>query len=127
MLAPHDMGGSAETAAPGAVMYAGRIAELGPVRDVIKHAKHPYAKGLMGSIPSLGEGRGGHLTQIDGSMPRLTEIPKGCAFNPRCTVRGQRCLSERPELMAAGASRAACWLHDRGGVGAPVTKELGDA
>jgi peptide/nickel transport system ATP-binding protein len=60
-------------------------------------------------------------------MPRLTEIPPGCAFNPRCTFHGQRCLVERPDLISAGASRAACWLHDRGGVGAPVTKELADA
>jgi peptide/nickel transport system ATP-binding protein len=127
MLVTHDMGVIAETADRVAVMYAGRIAEIGPVRDVIKHAKHPYTKGLMGSIPSLGEVRGGQLTQIDGSMPRLTEIPKGCAFNPRCTSRGARCLGERPDLIAAGASRAACWLHDRGGVGAPVAKELVDA
>jgi len=127
MLVTHDMGVIAETADRVAVMYAGRIAEIGPVRDVIKHAKHPYTKGLMGSIPSLGEGRGGRLTQIDGSMPRLTEIPNGCAFNPRFTSRGQRCLVERPDLMAAGATRAACWLHDRGGVGAAIGKELVDA
>jgi peptide/nickel transport system ATP-binding protein len=67
------------------------------------------------------------LTQIDGSMPRLAEIPKGCAFNPRCTFRGTRCLVERPDLMRAGASRAACWLHDPKGVGTPVAKELTDA
>src|SRR6201991_3725707 len=78
MLVTHDMGVIAETADRVAVMYAGRIAEIGPVRDVIKHAQHPYTKGLMGSIPHLGE-RGGRLTQIDGAMPRLTEIPKGCA------------------------------------------------
>jgi peptide/nickel transport system ATP-binding protein len=127
MLVTHDMGVIAETADRVAVMYAGRIAEIGPVRDVIKHAKHPYTRGLMGSIPSLGESRGGQLAQIDGAMPRLTEIPTGCAFNPRCTSRGGRCLSERPELMAAGTSRAACWLHDRGGVGGPVAKELVNA
>ena len=126
MLITHDMGVIAETADRVAVMYAGRIAEIGPVRDVIKAPLHPYTKGLMGSIPSLGV-RHDKLTQIDGAMPRLTEIPPGCAFNPRCTERGTRCLVERPELMAAGASRAACWLHDRGGVGAPVTKELVDA
>jgi peptide/nickel transport system ATP-binding protein len=126
MLVTHDMGVIAETADRVAVMYAGRIAEIGPVRDVIKNAQHPYTKGLMGSIPHLGE-RGGKLTQIDGSMPRLTAIPKGCAFNPRCTFRGQRCLVERPELMAAGASRAACWLHDARGVGARVGKEVVDA
>ena len=107
-------------------MYAGRVAEIGPVRDVVKHAQHPYTKGLMGSIPSMGV-RQDRLIQIDGAMPRLTEIPRGCAFNPRCTVRGERCMVERPELMAAAASRAACWLHDRGGVGAPVAKELADA
>ncbi|HET6196654.1 MAG TPA: ABC transporter ATP-binding protein, partial [Acetobacteraceae bacterium] len=126
MLVTHDMGVIAETADRVAVMYAGRIAEIGPVRDVIKNAQHPYTKGLMGSIPHLGE-RGGKLTQIDGAMPRLTEIPNGCAFNPRCTFRGQRCLVERPELMAAGASRAACWLHDAKGVGAPVAKEMANA
>jgi len=126
MLVTHDMGVIAETADRVAVMYAGRIAEIGPVHDVIKNAQHPYTKGLMGSIPHLGE-RGGRLTQIDGAMPRLTEIPSGCAFNPRCTFRGQRCLVERPDLMAAGASRAACWLHDAKGVGAPVGRELADA
>ena len=126
MLVTHDMGVIAETADRVAVMYAGRIAEIGPVRDVVKQAKHPYTKGLMGSIPSLGV-RHDKLTQIDGAMPRLTEIPPGCAFNPRCTFRGQRCMVERPNLMSAGASRAACWLHDRGGVGAAVAKELVDA
>ena len=122
MLVTHDMGVIAETADRVAVMYAGRVAEIGPVRDVIKHAQHPYTKGLMGSIPSLGV-RSERLVQIDGAMPRLTEIPNGCAFNPRCLARGARCLVERPNLMAAGASRAACWLHDKAGVGAPVAKQ----
>ena len=126
MLVTHDMGVIAETADRVAVMYAGRVAEIGPVRDVVKDARHPYTKGLMGSIPSLGV-RQERLTQIDGAMPRLTEIPRGCAFNPRCLQRGQRCLVERPDLMAAGASRAACWLHDKGGVGAAVEKERVDA
>lgn len=126
MLVTHDMGVIAETADRVAVMYAGRVAEIGPVREVVKHAKHPYTKGLMGSIPSLGV-RTEKLTQIDGAMPRLTEIPAGCAFNPRCTFKGQRCLVERPDLMPAGATRAACWLHDSGGVGAPVARETVDA
>ncbi|WP_428681314.1 ABC transporter ATP-binding protein [Reyranella sp.] len=126
MLVTHDMGVIAETADRVAVMYAGRVAEIGPVREVVKHAKHPYTKGLMGSIPSLGV-RTDRLTQIDGAMPRLTEIPRGCAFNPRCTFKGQRCLVERPNLMPAGATRAACWLHDSGGVGAPILKETVDA
>jgi peptide/nickel transport system ATP-binding protein len=126
MLITHDMGVIAETADRVAVMYAGRIVEIGPVRNVVKHANHPYTKGLMGSIPSLGH-RSDRLAQIDGSMPRLTEIPQGCAFNPRCLRRGRRCLVERPELMPAGASRAACWLHDPQGVGTPVPEELADA
>jgi peptide/nickel transport system ATP-binding protein len=52
------------------------------------------------------------LNQIDGAMPRLNAIPKGCAFNPRCPKAFEKCLQERPELQAAGATRAACWLHD---------------
>jgi peptide/nickel transport system ATP-binding protein len=126
MLVTHDMGVIAETADRVAVMYAGRLAEIGPVRDVIKHAKHPYTRGLMGSIPSLGV-RTERLTQIDGSMPRLTEIPPGCAFNPRCTESGARCIVERPDLITAGTSQAACWLHDKGGVGAKPVKETANA
>jgi len=111
MLITHDMGVIAETADRVAVMYAGRIAEIGPVRDVIKHARHPYTVGLMGSIPSL-SARVERLAQIDGAMPRLAAIPPGCAFHPRCGHAFARCKSERPELMAAGgSSRAACWLH----------------
>jgi peptide/nickel transport system ATP-binding protein len=67
----------------------------------------------MGSIPSLGEHRE-RLAQIDGAMPRLTQIPAGCAFNPRCPKVFERCRRERPELMAAGRSMAACWLHADG-------------
>ena len=112
MLITHDMGVIAETADRVAVMYAGRIAEIGKVRDVIKDAKHPYTKGLMGSIPVVGHDVD-VLQQIDGTMPRLNEIPKGCAFNPRCPDASDRCFSERPDLMATGgASRAACWLYD---------------
>ena len=110
MLVTHDMGVIAETADRVAVMYAGRIAEIGPVRDVVQHPGHPYTVGLMGSIPSL-EARVARLVQIDGAMPRLTAIPRGCAFNPRCPKVFDRCRVERPELMAAGSTRAACWLH----------------
>jgi peptide/nickel transport system ATP-binding protein len=99
----------AETADRVAVMYAGRIAEIGPVRDVIQRPHHPYTKGLMGSIPTL-EGNDTRLVQIPGSMPRLTAIPKGCAFNPRCTQVFDRCRVERPELFSIERSQAACWL-----------------
>ena len=112
MLVTHDMGVIAETCDRVAVMYAGRIAEIGPVRDVVQHPNHPYTEGLMGSIPSL-EIRVERLRQIDGSMPRLTAIPRGCAFNPRCTKTIARCLEERPALMPAGATEAACWVAAR--------------
>jgi peptide/nickel transport system ATP-binding protein len=110
MLITHDMGVIAETAQRVAVMYAGRIVEIGPVRDVIHAPRHPYTVGLMGSIPRIGT-RKTRLMQIDGAMPRLNAIPPGCAFNPRCPRRFERCTRERPELVSAGASRAACWLH----------------
>ena len=110
MLITHDMGVIAETCDRVAVLYAGRIAEIGPVHEVINHPAHPYTVGLMASIPDMEQDRE-RLNQIDGAMPRLNAIPKGCAFNPRCTRTFDRCLQERPDLMAAGATRAACWLH----------------
>jgi len=109
MLVTHDMGVIAETADRVAVMYAGRIAEIGPVADVIHRPRHPYTVGLMGSIPKVGEHRA-RLEQIDGAMPRLGAIPQGCAFNPRCPLAFDTCTRQRPELIQSGASRAACWL-----------------
>ena len=110
MLVTHDMGVIAETCDRVAVMYAGRIVEIGPVQDVIHCPAHPYTLGLMGSIPSMEEDRE-RLMQIDGAMPRLNAIPPGCAFNPRCSRAMDRCRTQRPELMNAGATRAACWVH----------------
>ncbi len=110
MLITHDMGVIAETADRVAVMYAGRIAEIGAVREVISQPQHPYTRGLMGSIPSISN-TAEMLTQIDGSMPRLNAIPSGCAFNPRCPHRMGVCTDRRPELMPAEGSRAACWLY----------------
>ncbi|HYZ31347.1 MAG TPA: ABC transporter ATP-binding protein [Crenalkalicoccus sp.] len=111
MLVTHDMGVIAETADRVAVMYAGRIAEIGPVRDVVQHPKHPYSVGLMASIPPL-DRRVERLAQIEGTMPRLSAIPPGCAFNPRCPHAFERCRVERPDLLEAGATHAACWLYD---------------
>jgi peptide/nickel transport system ATP-binding protein len=109
MLITHDMGVIAETADRVAVMYAGRVVEVGPVADVIHRPQHPYTKGLMGSIPSIVAERE-NLAQIDGTMPRLDAIPAGCAFHPRCPYAFDRCKRDRPELMNAGATRSACWL-----------------
>ena len=110
MLVTHDMGVIAETCDRVAVMYAGRIVEIGPVHDVIHAPAHPYTVGLMGSIPAMDDDRQ-RLLQIDGAMPRLTAIPSGCAFNPRCPNVFDRCRAERPELRPVAATRAACWLH----------------
>jgi peptide/nickel transport system ATP-binding protein len=112
MLITHDMGVIAETADRVAVMYSGRLAELGPVREVIHQPRHPYTAGLMGAIPKLGTvRRHTRLVQIDGAMPRLTAIPPGCAFNPRCPKRFARCEAERPELLPVGSAQASCWLY----------------
>ena len=118
MLITHDMGVIAETADRVAVMYAGRIIEIGAVRAVVKDAAHPYSAGLMGSIPPISH-RVARLQQIDGSMPRLSAIPAGCPYNPRCPRVFSRCVVDRPELMPAGRSEAACWLYAPGAPRAP--------
>jgi peptide/nickel transport system ATP-binding protein len=112
MLVTHDMGVIAETSDRVAVMYSGRIAEIGPVRDVVQNPLHPYAKGLMGAIPTLTGDASQRLVQIPGSMPRLSAIPQGCAFNPRCSFAFDRCRVERPEPIAVGAQQVACHLYD---------------
>ncbi|MDR7223758.1 ABC transporter ATP-binding protein [Aminobacter aminovorans] len=113
MLVTHDMGVIAETADRIAVLYAGRLVEIGPVEQVLSAPTHPYTRGLMASIPELGA-RVKHLNQIDGSMPRLDAVPAGCAFNPRCKDAGPRCVRERPDLLPVGAGASACWLNAGG-------------
>jgi peptide/nickel transport system ATP-binding protein len=114
MLITHDMGVIAETADRVAVLYAGRLVEIGPVREVITAAEHPYTRGLMGSIPTLIAEVGDRLVQIPGSMPRLTSIPPGCAYNPRCEKVFDRCRVDRPELIVRGDRRqVACWLYEQ--------------
>jgi peptide/nickel transport system ATP-binding protein len=110
MLVTHDMGVIAETAHRVAVMYAGRVVEIGPVRRIVDRPSHPYTIGLMASIPRI-TGRRGRLQQIDGTMPRLNAIPPGCPFNPRCPEALDRCRRERPELMPAKETEAACWQY----------------
>jgi peptide/nickel transport system ATP-binding protein len=109
LLVTHDMGVIAETADRVAVLYAGRLVELGPVEAVIRRPRHPYTQGLMGAIPRIGR-RKGRLVQIEGAMPQLDAIPPGCAFNPRCPRAVDRCRRERPDFVGVGpAHRAACW------------------
>ena len=111
MLITHDMGVIAEAADRIAVMYAGRVIEIGGVADIVRSPAHPYTVGLMGSIPVL-DVRVERLRQIDGAMPRLNAIPPGCPFNPRCPRVFGRCHADRPELMPARQTEAACWLYD---------------
>ncbi len=106
MLITHDMGVIAEATDRMAVMYAGRLAELGPVRDVLSHPQHPYTHGLMASTPLASAGKS-RLHQIPGAMPRLDSVPEGCAFNPRCPYTTEKCRqapAPRPE-----STSAACW------------------
>ena len=111
ILITHDMGVIAETVDRVAVMYAGRLAEIGPVERVVKEPRHPYTRGLMGSVPVVGA-RIERLTQIDGAMPRLGEIPAGCAFHPRCPEVMARCAEMRPATTPLEGSAVACWLYD---------------
>ena len=112
VLITHDMGVIAEACDRVAVLYAGRVAELGPVRDVLTAPRHPYSRGLIASIPRLGA-RLSMLSQIPGAMPRLDALPVGCAFAPRCPFVMDRCKSQRPEAIErADGVQVACWLEE---------------
>jgi len=106
MLITHDMGVIAEATDRVAVMYAGRLAELGPVRDVLTAPQHPYTHGLMASTPLASQGKA-RLHQIPGAMPRLDSVPDGCAFNPRCTHATDKCRQNPAPRVEGG--HAACW------------------
>ncbi len=115
LLITHDMGVIAETADRVAVMYAGRIAEIGPVRRVLESPLHPYTEGLMAAIPAVGRDVDS-LAQIAGAMPRLHEIPAGCAFHPRCPKAVAGCDRDRPGLAPIGESEVACRLYRDNGM-----------
>ncbi|MEM7743467.1 MAG: ABC transporter ATP-binding protein [Pseudomonadota bacterium] len=117
ILITHDMGAVAEMAERMIVMYAGRQAEEGPTEDVIAHPRHPYTRGLIACVPHLTE----HLTddrpelvEIPGIVPSLTSFGQdNCLFASRCDLVSDQCRKARPELVAFGAQRAACWHADR--------------
>ncbi len=112
MLITHDMGVIAEAADRVAVMYAGRLAELGTVREVLTAPSHPYTVGLMASTPLAAKGRK-RLIQIPGSMPRLDKLPSGCAFHPRCPKVADRCRTDPGPTREACGGRAACWFAEQ--------------
>jgi peptide/nickel transport system ATP-binding protein len=110
LLITHDLGVVAEICDRVAVMYAGRIVESGPVREVLLRPAHPYSQGLMQAMPSLASPSMKRLPQIEGAMPSLAALPQGCAFHPRCTHALLRCALERPTLLSVGEVQRACWL-----------------
>jgi oligopeptide/dipeptide ABC transporter ATP-binding protein len=104
----HDLGVVAQVADRVAVMYAGRIIEEGPVHEVLARPRHPYAQGLLKASPTL---KRGALAPIPGAVPRLTALPPGCAFEPRCELRRSDCVTGVPGLRVAGENhKARCVL-----------------
>jgi oligopeptide/dipeptide ABC transporter ATP-binding protein len=94
-----------------AVMYAGRIVEMGPVRRIFQSPAHPYTRALLESIPRLGA-RLNRLAAIEGQPPDLATLPAGCAFAPRCPHVMERCRAEAPpEIAVAQEQVTRCWLH----------------
>jgi oligopeptide/dipeptide ABC transporter ATP-binding protein len=111
LLITHDLGVIAETADRVAVMYAGRIVETGPVREIFHRPAHPYTRGLLASMP--GGQPGQRLRAIEGSVPLLNALPPGCAFTPRCPNRFAPCPSAPPMDYRAGPEQVAkCYLYD---------------
>ena len=108
----HDLGVIAEMADDILVMYLGRIVETGTVSDLLRNPKHPYTKGLLGSIPSITDKKRERLRAIKGTVPSPFNIPEGCGFAPRCGDCMDICLVEKPELKTiSGGQKAACWLY----------------
>jgi oligopeptide/dipeptide ABC transporter ATP-binding protein len=115
LLITHDLGVVAEMAQRTIVMYAGRVVEEGPTRSIFKEAAHPYTRGLLQSIPRLGErsARGRQrLKEIRGMVPSLYDLPRGCSFQARCPEAFADCREASPELVALGADcKVRCHLH----------------
>ncbi|HEV8616672.1 MAG TPA: ABC transporter ATP-binding protein [Methylomirabilota bacterium] len=110
----HNLGIVARICDTVAVMYAGRIVELGPVRRIFEAPAHPYTRALLGSIPRLGT-KSERLTAIEGQPPDLATLPEGCAFVPRCAHAMARCRTQAPPDIAVGAGHTTrCWLHAAG-------------
>jgi peptide/nickel transport system ATP-binding protein len=111
MLITHDLGLVAEFAEHVVVMYAGRVVESAPVKDLFRKPQHPYTRGLLRSVPSV-DTRRDRLEVIPGMVPPATDFPSGCRFRNRCEKATDACGTALPELVSIGerGSRAAC-LH----------------
>jgi len=113
ILITHDLAVVSQVTEKIAVMYAGKIIETGLTEDIIKNPRHPYTKGLIGSLPG-GQKMGKRLTQIRGMMPTLTDIPEGCAFHPRCDIGEQICRETTPLLEGADGEKRLVACHMAG-------------
>ena len=107
MLITHDLGVISQIAQKVIVMYAGRVVESGPIRDVVRDAQHPYTRGLIGALPQRTT-PGRRLNQIEGMMPSLSDVPEGCAFNPRCPLATDKCRRTLPEQRRVKSLSVAC-------------------
>jgi peptide/nickel transport system ATP-binding protein/oligopeptide transport system ATP-binding protein len=111
LLITHDLGVVAETAEHVVVMYAGRVVEEAPVRELFHDPLHPYTRGLMRSIPSMSDDERRRLEAIPGVVPSLLALPVGCKFNDRCRHAFDRCLAEEPPLTTPKDGHSVrCWL-----------------
>ena len=111
MLITHDMGVVAEMADDVMVMYAGKEMEYGDVKSIFKHPLHPYTQGLLKSIPRLDQNSAERLFNIPGSVPDLSEMPKGCRFCTRCTQAQSKCHEQEPGLYDIGGQKVRCWKY----------------
>ena len=114
LLITHDLGVVAEMVDEVAVMYAGKIVERGPVKEIFASPQHPYTEALLRSIPLLGMRYTTPLQAIRGMVPSPLDWPSGCRFSPRCDYTFERCLEESPPLFEVGAQESACWLCESG-------------
>jgi oligopeptide transport system ATP-binding protein len=115
ILITHNLGVVAGMCERVMVMYAGKVVESGPTEDVFAHPKHPYTWSLLRSIPRLDAERHEPLKPIEGLPPNLIDLPPGCAFQPRCPFRIERCSRDTPALNRVGDTQlAACWVTQSG-------------
>ena len=108
ILITHDLGVIAETCNDVVVMYAGRIAEAGPVQDIFSRPSHPYTRGLLDSIPTLDKPRKTRLNVIEGMVPGLKDLPAGCRFQNRCPYRIEICATQPPLEEVSPGHETAC-------------------
>jgi oligopeptide/dipeptide ABC transporter ATP-binding protein len=116
ILITHNLGIVAESAKRIVVMYAGKIVEEGPVEAIFQAARHPYTQGLLRCVPVPRKHRDGDyepLYEIEGIVPSLSELPKGCAFHPRCSFAKDICNQQEPDWVEVDPGHyVACWLYN---------------